>query len=81
IGQVMVYPGLGGAQDQGSYLTHAEAPMLTTRDTAYYAKIRSGGRDWSTDPRFAPLADTDFSGLPDTVVISAECDPLSDDGR
>lgn len=81
IGQVMIYPGLGGAQNEGSYVTHAEAPMLTTRDTIYYAKVRSGDHDWSTDPRFAPLVDTDFSNLPDTIVISAECDPLSDDGR
>ncbi|CAN7451155.1 alpha/beta hydrolase [Phyllobacterium sp. LjRoot231] len=81
IGQVLIYPGLGGATDQGSYLTHAEAPMLTTRDTLYYANLRGGGFNWSTDPRFAPLNDTDFTGLPATVVISAECDPLSDDGR
>ena len=81
IGQVLIYPGLGGAADQGSYLTHADAPMLTTRDALYYAKVRGGGFNWSTDPRFAPLNDTDFSGLPDTIIISAECDPLSDDGR
>lgn len=81
IGQVLIYPGLGGETDQGSYLTHAQAPMLTTRDTLYYAEIRGGGFNWSTDPRFAPLNDKDFAGLPDTIVISAECDPLSDDGR
>jgi acetyl esterase len=81
VGQVLVYPGLGGETDQGSYLTHAHAPMLTTRDTLYYAEIRGGGLDWSADSRFAPLNDPDFSGLPNTVVISAECDPLSDDGR
>ncbi len=81
LGQVLIYPGLGGSTDQGSYLTHAEAPMLTTRDTLYYANLRGGGFNWSTDPRFAPLNATDFSGLPDTIIISAECDPLSDDGR
>ncbi|MCO4316445.1 alpha/beta hydrolase [Phyllobacterium sp. 21LDTY02-6] len=80
-GQVLVYPGLGGNMEQGSYVEHGNAPMLTTRDTIYYADLRGGGRDWSADPRFAPLADTDFSALPPTVVISAECDPLSDDGR
>ena len=81
VGQVLIYPGLGGDTEQGSYLTHAEAPMLRTRDTLYYANVRGGGFNWSTDPRFAPLNDTDFTGLPPTVVISAECDPLSDDGR
>ncbi|QND52737.1 alpha/beta hydrolase [Phyllobacterium sp. 628] len=81
VGQVLIYPGLGGVQSQGSYITHRHAPMLSTRDTLYYAKVRSAARDWSNDPRFFPLADTDFTNLPDTVIISAECDPLSDDGR
>ncbi len=81
VGQVLIYPGLGGETDQGSYLTHAQAPMLTTRDTLYYAEIRGGGFNWSNDSRFAPLNDQDFNGLPDTIAISAECDPLSDDGR
>ncbi|WP_342634447.1 alpha/beta hydrolase [Phyllobacterium salinisoli] len=81
VGQVLIYPGLGGRMDEGSYLAHGQAPMLTTGDVQYYAQIRSGGRDWSNDPRFAPLSDPDFSNLPATIVISAECDPLSDDGR
>ncbi|KXF77561.1 esterase [Paramesorhizobium deserti] len=81
IGQVLIYPALGGKADEGSYLIHARAPMLTTRDVHYYAEVRSGDRDWSRDPRFAPLSDSDFSALPATIVISAECDPLSDDGR
>jgi len=81
VGQVLIYPALGGDMNDGSYITHAQAPMLTTRDVRYYAEIRSDGRDWSRDPRFAPLSDGDFSNLPATIVISAECDPLSDDGR
>ncbi len=28
-----------------------------------------------------PLADADFSNLPPTVIITAECDPLSSDGE
>ena len=48
-------------RSQGSYVTHAEAPMLTVRDLAFYKDIRTGGADFSHDPRFHPLADTDFS--------------------
>lgn len=33
------------------------------------------------DPTFSPLADSDLSGLPPTVVISAEFDPLASDGE
>jgi acetyl esterase len=81
IGQVLIYPGLGGDVTKGSYVAHAEAPMLNARDLAFYGGIRTGGADFSSDVRYLPLADTDFSDLPPTVVISAECDPLSSDGE
>lgn len=81
VGQVLVYPGLGGRLGQGSYVTHADAPLLSVRDMDYYHRMRAGGRDVSHDPTFAPLRDRDYAGLPPTVCISAECDPLSDDGR
>lgn len=81
IGQVLIYPGLGGDQTKGSHVVHAEAPMLTRRDLDFYKDIRTGGADFSGDPRLAPLADTDFSCLPPTVIVTAECDPLSSDGE
>jgi acetyl esterase len=46
----------------------------------FYATIRHGnGPEPSPNPTFAPLADTDFTGLPPTLAIAAECDPLADD--
>lgn len=79
-GQVLIYPGLGGDHRKGSYVTHADAPLLSIRDMAFYQKIRTGGADVSKDAGFAPLRDTDFSALPPTVCVTAECDPLSSDG-
>ncbi|MBZ9716311.1 alpha/beta hydrolase [Mesorhizobium sp. AD1-1] len=81
VGQVLIYPGLGGNRSKGSYVKHAEAPMLTVRDLEFYKHIRTGGQDRSGDATLAPLADTDFSNLPPTVLITAECDPLSSDGE
>ncbi|AID33901.1 alpha/beta hydrolase [Mesorhizobium jarvisii] len=80
-GQVLIYPGLGGDRSKGSYVTHAEAPMLTMRDLEFYKHIRTGGQDRSGDAALAPLADTDFAKLPPTVLVTAECDPLSSDGE
>lgn len=80
-GQVLIYPGLGGNPDHGSYRTHANAPMLTRADVLFYAAIRHAGPEPTADPTAAVLQDTDFSGLPPTWIVSAECDPLSDDGR
>ena len=80
VGQVLIYPGLGGDPTKGSYVTHAQAPLLTTRDLVSYKDTRTGGADVSRDPGYAPLRDTDFAGLPPTVCVMAECDPLASDG-
>lgn len=80
IGQVLVYPGLGGDITRGSYLEHANAPLLSTTDISFYTHVRSNGVKLEGDPFHAVLHDTDYSRLPPTVVISAECDPLCDDG-
>jgi acetyl esterase len=81
IGQVLIYPGLGGNTTKGSYVTHADAPMLTMRDLLFYKDIRTGGADVSNDVSYMPMRDPDFSRLPPTVIITAECDPLSSDGE
>ncbi|UCI31197.1 alpha/beta hydrolase [Mesorhizobium sp. B4-1-4] len=81
VGQVLIYPGLGGDRSHGSYVTHAEAPMLTMRDLEFYKHIRTGGTDQTGDITLSPLADADFANLPPTVLITAECDPLSSDGE
>lgn len=78
VGQVLIYPGLGGDMTRGSYVRHADAPMLTVRDILFYRDARGAT---AGDPTAAPLAAADFSGLPPTVVITAECDPLSSDGE
>ena len=54
--------------------------MLTVRDLAFYKGIRTGGADLR-DIDLSPLADTDFANLPPTVIVTAECDPLSSDGE
>ncbi|WP_269933411.1 alpha/beta hydrolase [Aminobacter sp. HY435] len=81
IGQLLIYPGLGGDRSRGSYVRHAEAPMLTMRDLEFYKDIRTGGEDRTGDITLSPLADADFANLPPTVVTTAECDPLSSDGE
>lgn len=81
IGQVLIYPELGGDESAGSYIEHADAPLLSLHDIAFYRDVRSAKRQSSGDPTFSPLRDTDFSGLPPTVIVTAECDPLSSDGE
>jgi len=83
-GQVLIYPGLGGQDNNAettSYTKHANAPMLTTRDVNFYASIRTGYKTVDNIVTLSPLRDTNFSGLPETFIFSAECDPLCDDGK
>lgn len=80
-GMLLIYPGLGGSTDLPSYRNHAEAPGLTMQDIEFYGEMRTGGVDKSGDPTVYPLQDAHFSGLPPTVVVTAECDPLSSDGE
>ncbi len=81
LGQVLIYPGLGGDVNAGSYLAHAHAPMLSRDDVLFYKDIRHGGPPPEDDATVYPLRDTDFAGLPPTLAISAQCDPLADDAR
>lgn len=81
VGQVLIYPGLGGDQSRGSYVRHAEAPMLTLRDLHFYNDIRTGGEDRTGEITMSPLADGNFAYLPPTFIVTAECDPLSSDGE
>lgn len=80
-GQVLIYPTLGTNMDAGSYLTHANAPLLTRGDILFYRDVRCENSIPENDPTFAPLNDTNFADLPPTVIITAACDPLADDGK
>tara|TARA_R110002020_G_scaffold16900_7_gene60047 strand:+ start:2443 stop:3396 length:954 start_codon:yes stop_codon:yes gene_type:complete len=79
-GQVLIYPALGADTTSGTFLTHAQAPMLSTADMIFYDEVRSGGMPPRGDPLFTPLAAHDLDAMPPTLVFTAECDPLSGDG-
>lgn len=76
VGQVLIYPGLGGDLISGSYAEMADAPGLTTADVAYYRDVLKA----PAENAFAhPLKAADFSGLPPAYITSAHFDPLRDD--
>ena len=83
IGQLLIYPTLGPNTGKGSYERHALAPMLTSKDIEFYLESRCGQKteDIPKDKTLFPLLDDDFSNLPPTVVVTADCDPISDDGK
>ena len=78
LGQLLIYPTLGGSVTTGSYIEHCDAPLLTREKILWY-----GQQFWGTDQldkQKGPLSETEFSHLPPTIIFSARCDPLCDDG-
>jgi acetyl esterase len=77
VGQVLIYPALGGDLVSGSYADMAHAPGLTTSDVAYYRSVLKAPAD---DPIAHPLLERSLAGLPPAFVTVAHFDPLRDDG-
>ncbi len=80
LGQVLIYPGLGGDGTAPSYSENAEAPLLRAVDVGTYHHLLHGDQP-VTDPVARPLRARDLSGLPPAFVVTADVDPLRDDGR
>lgn len=77
--QALLYPALGVDFATPSYLEKAAAPMLTRADMQFYWQCYLGGQ--AADAYAAPLRAADLRGLPPAVIVTAEHDPLCDDGR
>ena len=74
-GQVLIYPGLGGDVNKGSYVTQADAPGLSTKDVIYYHHTYGGG----DNPLAAPLRAASHANLPPAFLVACGLDPLHDD--
>ncbi|MFN8009128.1 MAG: alpha/beta hydrolase [Terriglobia bacterium] len=79
--QVLIYPALQYGWDTPSYLANAEGYSLERADMIYFWNhyVRTPGD--GMNPYCSPLAAKDHTGLPPALVVSAEYDPLCDDGR
>ncbi|ANM06704.1 alpha/beta hydrolase family protein (plasmid) [Rhizobium phaseoli] len=78
VGQVLIYPSLGGHLNAGSYVEMTAAPGLTTADVAYYREIL---RAPEGSEIAEPLQAASLVGLPPAFITVAHFDPLRDDGR
>jgi acetyl esterase len=80
--QALVYPttDFGFTLDLPSYTLRDEDYFLTRSQIAWYhEQFLPPGTD-TRDPRLAPALAGDFSGLPPALILTAEFDPLRDDG-
>ncbi len=55
--------------------------LLTSRRICDYMELYRGSAADLQNPYFAPLLAEDFTGLPETLVVTAQYDPLRDEGE
>jgi acetyl esterase/lipase len=79
VGQVLLTPVADGEMTRASFAENADGYGLTTALLRWFYDHYIDPADRG-DPRFAPLRAADLSGLPPAMVVTAEFDPLRDDG-
>jgi acetyl esterase len=78
--QAVIYPWVGIPFTSASYRDNALGPGLTLDSRLKFRQAYLGGED--TDDGYAmPIKASDFSRLPPALVMTAELDPIRDDGR
>ena len=77
--QLLVYPVTDAAMDSPSYEENGEGYLLTL-DSMRWFWDHYCPPEQREDPRASPLRAADLSGLPPAVVLTAEYDPLRDEG-
>lgn len=79
--QLLVYPVTEPDFDNGSYTANAEGYQLS-RDVMiwYWEQYLASAAD-ADNPYASPLRAADLSGLPPALVLTAEYDPLRDEGE
>ncbi len=77
--QLLVYPAVDLAEDHPSRRENGEGYFLTQESMVWFGRQYLAGRDPAT-PRVSPLLASDLTRLPPAMVITAEFDPLRDEG-
>lgn len=78
--QALFYPVLDLSDTkEGSFERYAAGYFLEADALRYTYELYRGGAD-AKDPCLSPLYTEDFTVLPPTIIVAAECDILVDDG-
>jgi acetyl esterase len=79
--QLLIYPVTDYNLDTTSYLENADGFMLTREAMRFYWRHYLRSDADGDDPRASPLRASRFDLLPSALIITAEFDPLRDEGR
>lgn len=83
--QILIYPALYNCYTEESpyesVKTNGTGYLLTSVKMEDYVRLYAETEEDRLNPYFAPLLARDFSRLPDTLILTAEFDPLRDEGE
>lgn len=79
--QVLIYPVIDRRLDRPSMVDNAEGYVLERADMEWFWQQYDPEGRAASDPTAVPLARGDLSGLAPALVITAEHDPLRDEGE
>lgn len=83
--QILIYPALYHCYTEESpyesVRTNGTGYLLTSVKMEDYVTLYASADEDRKNPYFAPLLARDFSHLPDTLILTAEFDPLRDEGE
>jgi acetyl esterase len=79
--QLLIYPVTDRNFATASYTNNAEGYLLSKASMEWYWDHYLSDPSEASNPYAAPLQATDLSGLPPALVVTAEYDPLCDEGE
>lgn len=78
--EVLVYPVANNDMNSESYVKYAVAKPLSKPMMEWFVKNELGSPAMAADPRIS-LVKAKLSGMPQTLIIGAEIDPLQSEGK
>ena len=79
--QLLIYPVTDHDFERASYVENAEGYMLTRQSMRWFWDLYVNTPEEMDHPHAAVFRATDLSGLPPALIITAEFDPLRDEGE
>ena len=79
--QLLIYPLVDFADNSPSMQQYAKDYFLTRESMDWFTDCYLPSRAIASEPSASPLNAADVRGLPPAMIITAECDPLRDQGE
>ena len=83
--QILIYPALNNCYTEGSpyksVQENGEGYLLTAVKMEDYLKLYESSPEDRQNPYFAPILEKDLSHMLETLILTAEFDPLRDEGE